>query len=313
LITVAPYAHGRLSQRASVDVVGRGGDLQRVVVPAGSPAPYRALWSPDDSMVAWAARDGLHVENADGSAPRLLVAGSTSCTGACTPLGFVWSPDSRSLTVGGAGPQTNELLLVPLDGSAPQLLAPTLPFTSYNPSFWTPDGGSLVFGSFSGDIGTSSCCHADIGVTTPATGKTRTLYTTRNWHGVALPLPSPDLRYRAVITERSQYRQELRIVDTATGKSRLVKGVNPTNFAAWSPDSHTVAVVESSRHVVTVSASSGRVREIGRGLDVSWSRDGELLVVRGTYDQIWASSGGRPELLLFESPQGRYIESIDGD
>jgi hypothetical protein len=296
-----------------VDVVGRGGNIERVVAPAGSPYPYRALWSPDDSMVAWAARDGIHVENADGSVARLLVPASNSCTGSCNALAFVWSPDSRALTVGGAGPQTDELQLVPVGAGAPRLLEPNLPYTSYNPSFWTPDGASLVFGSFSGNVGTASCCRADIRVTTPADGRTRTLYTTRNWHGVTLPMFSPNLRYRAVITEVSQYRQKLRISDTRRGTSRVIKGVNPTNYAAWSPDSRNLAIVESGRHVVTVSASSGRVREIGRGLNVYWSRDGELLVVRGAYNQVWASSGGKPERLLFKSPQGQLVNTIDGN
>jgi hypothetical protein len=314
LVTVTPFTHRQLSQRATVELVSRSGTVQRVVAPAGAPYPYEALWSPDDSLIAWAARDGIHVESADGSTARLLLVASTTCTGSCTILHFVWSPDSRSLAVGGAGPQTNEFLLVPVDGTATQTIEPTLPSVSYSPSFWTTDGGSLVFSSFSGRVGTASCCHADLAVTTPSTGKTRTVYTTRNWHDTTLPLLSADLRYRAVISEVSQYRQQLRLTDASTGKSHVVAGVNPTNFAEWSPNSPRLAVVETGWHVVSVDGATGRVAQIGRGLNVYWSRDGELLVVRGrAYDQVWSSTGGRAERMLFTSPQGQYVLTIDGN
>ena len=74
LVTIAPFAHGHLSTRGSVDVIARSGQVERVVAPAGAPYPYAARWSPDATLIAWAARDGIHVENADGGAQRLLVA-----------------------------------------------------------------------------------------------------------------------------------------------------------------------------------------------------------------------------------------------
>jgi Tol biopolymer transport system component len=305
LVTVTPFTHGRLSQRGSVDVVARNGRVQRVVAPAGAPYPYDARWSPDDSMIAWASRDGIHLENANGSAQRLLVPASTSCKGSCTILQFIWSPDSRALAVGGAGAQTNGLLLVPIDGGAPKTLAPALSKSLYSPAFWTPDGASLVYG---GTIGS----RAEIRSAKLATGRRRTIYSTPNTQA-PLPLFSPNLRYHVVIKDLSQYRRQLRIVDSSSGKTRVIANVNPTNFLGWSRDSRTLAVVESGWHVVTVSAESGRVRAIGRGLNVYWNRDGELLVIRGAYNQVWASSGGRPERLLFKSPQGQYVNTIDGD
>src|SRR5690242_1605988 len=63
LITVTPSGQGRLSQRSLVEIVSRSGGLERVVAPASSAYPYQAAFSPDGSRIAWAASDGVHVEN----------------------------------------------------------------------------------------------------------------------------------------------------------------------------------------------------------------------------------------------------------
>ena len=111
----------------------------------------------------------------------------------------------------------------------------------------------------------------------------------------ALPLVSPDLRYQATVREtREQSRHELRLLDTTTGRTRVLKGVNPADASSvvWSPDARTLAVVEQeeNRHVVTVDVAWGGCDRPARGLSVSYSREGRLLVVRGRgFDELWSS------------------------
>ena len=172
LVTVVPAGQSRLSSRPIVEIVSRNGTLERVVAPAGSSYPYQAAFSPDGSQLAWAARDGVHVEDADGTGERIVVPASTACKDRCSVFSFAWAPDSRALAVGGAGGRTNELLLVPLDGSASTPLAPAAPTAFFTAKFWTA-GGSLVYSSTiaSRDPTNPGCCHAEIVVTTPATGR----------------------------------------------------------------------------------------------------------------------------------------------
>ena len=264
LVTVVPAGQSRLSSRPIVEIVSRNGTLERVVAPAGSSYPYQAAFSPDGLQLAWAARDGVltsrtRTEPASGSSFRRRRRARIAA-----PSSFAGAPDSRALAVGGAGGRTNELLLVPLDGSASTPLAPAAPTAFFTAKFWTA-GGSLVYSSTiaSRDPTNPGCCHAEIVVTTPATGETRTLFTTRDvTDPSALPLVSPDLRYQATVREtREQSRHELRLLDTTTGRTRVLKGVNPADASSvvWSPDARTLAVVEQeeNRHVVTVDVASG--------------------------------------------------------
>jgi hypothetical protein len=69
-------------------------------------------WSPDGSTIAWSDPAGVHVENADGTDQRLLVAHESGCNTACTQPSFIWTPDGTALDVGGVGLQTDEFLFV---------------------------------------------------------------------------------------------------------------------------------------------------------------------------------------------------------
>ena len=98
----------------------------------------------------------------------------------------------------------------------------------------------------------------------------------------------------------------------------MIEGVNPGDASSvvWSPDPRTLAVVEQKEnwHVVTVDVASGKVRPAGRGLSVSYSREGELLVVRGRgFDELWSSENGRPQRRLFRMPDRQHLLSVDAD
>jgi Tol biopolymer transport system component len=290
-----------------LEVVDRHGSVLRVLSTAHSGTFGR--WSSNGAMIGWKDPSGIYVENADGSQRRRLVA-SSACEG-CQSLSFIWSPDSRSLIVGSAGPKGNELLLVPIDGGAANVLASSA--TSgvfYTPVRWTPDGRSLVYD----ESGTTLAFPGTfMRVLTLATGRTRTVWSTTNSQGGHPPLISPDDRKRAYITEVDQYHQRLRIVDAVTGKSHVVAGVNPTNFVAWSPNSRALAVVEWGGHVVTVTADGRQVRKIGPGEQVTWGRNGELFIQRADYNQVWVSENGGPETFLFHVPKGDFVFSMDAD
>ena len=101
--------------------------------------------------------------------------------------------------------------------------------------------------------------------------------------------------------------------DTATGQSRVVRGVNPTNLVAWSPDSRSLAVIESGWHVVTIATDGTLQHRIGPGQTFFWGRNGELFVLRANYNQVWVSEHGRPETFLLHLPRNAWVVSLDAN
>jgi Tol biopolymer transport system component len=229
---------------------------------------------------------------------------------------FIWSPDSRSLIVGAAGKKQNQLWLVPIDGGGRKVLvtasrAGLLP----RPEFWTP-GSDLVYD----EVGTGPTYFGfAVRELSVRTGQTRVLWRTTNPQAEG-PIMSPNLREWAYIGEVDQYHQKLRILDRATGKSHVVSGVNPTNLVAWSPDSRSLAVIESLKphqgesgwRVVTIAPDGKLQHRIGPGETILWGRDGQLFILQGPYDQVWASRNGGPERLLFRLP-GHNVISVDSN
>src|SRR4051794_3085886 len=99
-----------------------------------------ARWSPDGTRLAWVDPRGVHVEAADGDDARLVAAtpATRSCEQGCLGVPNVaWSPDSRSLAIGGAGQDTRHLQVVDLvSGSTTDIAAPgSLEIVTG----WTPD------------------------------------------------------------------------------------------------------------------------------------------------------------------------------
>ena len=105
-------------------------------------------------MLAWIGHQGVVVERADGSGKKVLVPASRTCSDVCTGFSFAWSPDSRSLAVGGAGVETNHLLVVAASGGKSVKVAPASRATNYFVVGWMPDGKSLVYERSSGTLGT---------------------------------------------------------------------------------------------------------------------------------------------------------------
>jgi Tol biopolymer transport system component len=302
VVFVAPRAG---SVGARLEVVDRSGRVLRVL----SRAHFGTIgrWSADDTSIAWEDPSGIHVEGADGSNPRLLVPACQTCP----QLSFIWTPDSRALVIGSAGAKGNQLQVVPIDGSAPTVLASSTDTKHvFTPAWWTPDGKSLVY-SESRSVAITGAFMRKV---TPATGKNVTLWSTANSQGAKAPLISPDLRYWAYIKEIDQYHQQLRIIDSQTGRAHVVSGVNPTNLVGWSPDSRAFGVGEFDGHIVTVSPTGVILHRLGSGEQFAWGRSSsEIFIFRGKYTQIYASENGQPPHLLFQLPKRDWLVSLDAN
>jgi hypothetical protein len=291
-----------------LDVVARSGRVLRVLSRARFGTWGR--WSPDDASIAWEDPSGIRVETAGGSSSRVLVPVNKRCPG-CGQLSFIWSPDSRALVVGSAGPGGNQLQLVPIDGSAPTVLVASSDAKRvFTPSWWTPDGRSLIYV----ESRSVAITGAWIRMLTPATGKTATLWSTPTAQGANAPLISPNLRYWAYVKEIDQYHEQVRIVDKQRGSTQIVAGVNSTNLVGWSPDSKALAVIASGGHVVTVSPNGRVLHLLGPGEEFFWGRNSsELFILRDRYTQLLASENGRPPRLLFRLPKNDWLVSLDAN
>jgi hypothetical protein len=311
LLTLARDIGGHQPPR--LVLVDRSGTLIRQIGTAGYVA-VDGKWSPDGQSIAWSDPVGVHIEDANGTNQRLLVAHVPGCNTACTQPAFIWTPDGTALDVGGVGQQTDEFLYVPIDGAPPSPLAPAKPWWITVPSFWTQGGNALVWARSGAKPGTKGCCFFTVYETTAATHATRALYRGPAQGGQA-PLWSPDATQRIMFTETKNPRKDydLTLVDGKSGKSRLLPVTGSTTFTVWSPDGRTVATVLSGNRVVTVTLATGKVHEIGRGQQLFYGRDGTLYITRDRYSEVWTSRNSSPETFLFRTPGRLEVYDLDSD
>src|SRR5712691_7299924 len=81
IVATRPPTYGQI-----VEILDPTGHVQRVVATPGLQQSFGARWSPDGSLLAWAGRDGVLVERADGTHRRLLVRKPAGCSHTCAPL-----------------------------------------------------------------------------------------------------------------------------------------------------------------------------------------------------------------------------------
>jgi hypothetical protein len=105
--------------------------------------------SPFDGAIAYITNNQLWLADADGSQPRLLVDGGTSCDPNITVIywryclrGVAWAPDGKQLALGQSGvslvdPATGELFKIALNGADER----------YYPVRFSPDGKYVVVGA----------------------------------------------------------------------------------------------------------------------------------------------------------------------
>jgi len=125
---------------ATSDPASRAGD--------GTMDLMEPAWSPDGRMIAFSSSvatratgtDGrrVFVMNADGSGRRMLEHSNTSVT----ESGPTWAADSSRLLVRVRGADTTSLVLLPVDGTASQVVA-TLPGTGWHTA-WSPDETTIA-------------------------------------------------------------------------------------------------------------------------------------------------------------------------
>jgi len=309
LLTLAKDIHGRVPPQ--LVLVDASGHLIRKIGTSGY-VLVRGEWSPNRQSIAWSDPQGVHVEDADGTNQRLLVAHVPGCNTLCTQPWFIWTPDGTALDVGGVGKQTNELLLVPIDGAPPSALVPAKPWENPVPIMWTPGGRSFVWAGGVSHVGSHGCCFDAIYETTAATHVTTTVFRTNQTQGQGVDL-APDASRWIEFSDARNLKDgyDLVLVDAHGTKRILYSGT--TAGAAWSPDGRTIATVATGNRVVTITVATGRVHDIGRGEQLFYGRDGTLYITRDTYSDVWTSRGNGPERFLFRTPGRLEIYSLDAD
>lgn len=120
---------------------------RQLMVSEGS--DFFPVWSPDGERIAFLSdRDGqieVFVANADGSGVRPVSVGLPGADRG-NPT---WSPDGRTLAFDAQIEDKYEILAVQVDGSGFQVITEGLVGDHWYPA-WSPIGGSLAFGTFSG-------------------------------------------------------------------------------------------------------------------------------------------------------------------
>jgi hypothetical protein len=325
LVLAVPSASAAPPQRFLLTLARDIGGHQppRLVLVDGSGALVRQIgtagyvlvngeWSPNRQSIAWSDPAGVHVEDADGTNQRLLVPHVAGCNTSCTQPSFIWTPDGTALDVGGVGKQTNELLLVPVDGAPPSPLVPAKPWSNPVPIMWTPGGRSFVWAGGVSHVGSRGCCFSAIYQTTAATHVTTTVYRTNQTQGQGIDL-APDASRWIEFAEAKNPKKDydLVLVD-ANGKKRLLYS-GSTTFTVWSPDGRTIATVLPDHRVVEITIATGKVHDIGSGEQLFYGRDGTLYITRDTYSEVWTSRGNGPERFLFRTPGRLEVYSLDAD
>jgi serine/threonine protein kinase len=96
-------------------------------------------WSPDGKLIAYAARNSVHVISANGGDPNKLVDGSIQPS---------WSPDSQRLVFKGCDGPACGLYLMNIDSSGKSRLTTTADDTA---PAWSLDGSKVAFACKAGD------------------------------------------------------------------------------------------------------------------------------------------------------------------
>jgi Tol biopolymer transport system component len=303
-----------------VEVVDGEGRVITVVDRA--PTGGTARWSPDGRMIAWPDPAGVNVENSNGSDRRLLVAASTTCAPECVGVSFAWSPDSKSIAVGGAGKQTNHLVTVDVATGATTDIAPVYRYTQYVVIGFSPNGRDLAFARDSGLAGTASCCKAWLVVARADGSDERRLFSFADaiHDGPEDSSWSPDSNSIVFVDDGMDPRDpQLAIVDVSSGRVRPIRGLNNADSPpVWSPDSRRFTVVRyrpgppPSYSVSTFNLASGKATTIGTGvLPSAWYPDGTITTLDGTHLFRAINSATGAERTLFALPRSFGILYVD--
>jgi Ca2+-binding RTX toxin-like protein len=190
-----------------------------------------ATWSPDGAQIAFLQGDALAVAAASGANVTSLASGVTPPPSDVT--GPVWSPDGKAIAIATTSSAGSELLVVPVDGSAPQVAFES-GGENVNPS-WSRDGSSLAFERSAGGRWT-------IWVVAPdGSGAHAVLDDGANDR---FPQWSPTDNRLAFLSDRSG-TYALYAGDPAGGAQLLIGSVVADSPAHWSPSGAMLAVAST--------------------------------------------------------------------
>jgi hypothetical protein len=284
---------------AVLETVNRAGAVQTVF---GSSEVVGARFSPDGTKVAWTAPDGVHLADADGTNSRLVEPASITCHTVCGAMSVAWSNDGTKLLIGGGGPQTNALQVYSLTTGALTDAVPRLRLVFAQAVGFTASGAPV----YTRTTDRSGIDPYDLLVAS------RVVYRFGTSHcdcgGLRL---SPDGRHVAIAWQ-GLHGNVIRVIDVRNGVAHDIHGYDPAFALWWSPDSTRIAfpdLFQGSWTTKTIAAGGGKARPVGPGIAVGWARDGEVLILRNDYTELWASDEGR-ERLLFRAPKNLVIDWV---
>ncbi len=305
-----------------VELIDGRGRLLRMVE-EGRYGVVGARFSPNGKEIAWIDPRGLNVEHTDGTRRRLLVAAAAHCTLSCIGMSYAWSPDSNTVTVGGAGAQTNKLLSVNVQtGTATRIGGPVARFTEYDVIGYSPDGSQLAVDKQSGDAGTASCCKSLLLVEHPDGTDPRLLFSFFDaiHDGAEDATWSPDGHELAFTDDGMDTRDpHFGVVDVATAHVRSINGFIPADAPpVWSPDGSELTVVRYVQQpiytVSTFNVATNTLTKIGLGDDpFAWYSDGTILTTGGQNDNILyrLSASGGLQKPIFSVPKPLQFLTIE--
>jgi serine/threonine protein kinase len=173
-------------------------------------------WSPDGKLIAYAARNSIHVISAHGGSSNKLADGSIQPS---------WSPDSQRLVFKGCEGPACGLYLINIDGSGKTRLTTTADDTV---PAWSPDGSKVAFACKTAD--TWDICTVNID------GSDRKSLTDNNPENDVNPAWLPDSRGIVFLSAR-QGRWEIWAMDAdGSGQRKLIDASVPPDWGVVSLD-----------------------------------------------------------------------------
>lgn len=261
---------------------GRGRLLHTVY----GPADAALTWSPNGKMLAITSRAGVWVERANGSGKRQLVSITTSCRSTCQGLSVAWTPDGKTLAVGGVDPHRTGFELIDVATGRVTLIGKQRHYVFYSPIAFSPNGRWLAYAFSSGNVGTTSCCVEELVVSRADGTHPRVLHQFGDpiHDGPTFATWSPDST-RIAYTDDGESPKDprLAIVDVRSGRMRAL---NPRHvydqYPAWSPNARRLALTQYAAPVFTVATDGSHFHPLQiKGTAALWLRDGDLLIAVG--------------------------------